>query len=40
MSNLWEVTAEPGPEIAIPGETVHRIFWNGVAQRADRSNHR
>ncbi len=36
MSNLWEITAEPGPEIAIPGETIHRIFWNGVAQRADR----
>ena len=37
MSNLWDVTAlAPGPEIAIPGETIHRVFWNGVAERGSR----
>jgi len=37
MSNLWDVTAlAPGPEIAIPGETIHRVFWNGVAERGPR----
>jgi len=37
MSNLWDVTAlAPGPEIVIPGETIHRIFWNGVAERGPR----
>jgi len=34
MSNLWDLsTIRPGPERAIAGETIHRIFWNGVAER-------
>ena len=37
MSNLWDLsTIEPGPEVVIPGETMHRIFWNGVAERGPR----
>ena len=38
MSNLWDLSSiRPGPELAIAGETVHRIFWNGVAERGPRT---
>jgi long-chain acyl-CoA synthetase len=38
MSNLWDLSSiEPGPELAIAGDTIHRIFWNGVAERGPRT---
>jgi long-chain acyl-CoA synthetase len=38
MSNLWDLSSiRPGPELAIAGETIHRIFWNGVAERGPRT---
>jgi long-chain acyl-CoA synthetase len=34
MSNLWDLSSiKPGPELVVPGETVHAIFWNAVDQR-------
>ncbi|MFM1991614.1 MAG: hypothetical protein RJA99_4571 [Pseudomonadota bacterium] len=37
MSNLWDLSSvRPGPEVVIAGETIHRVFWNGVAERGPR----
>jgi long-chain acyl-CoA synthetase len=37
MSNLWDLTSiVPGPETVLEGDTVHRVFWNGVAERGPR----
>ena len=37
MSNLWDLSANLRPgTIDIPGETLQRVFWNGVAERGPR----
>jgi long-chain acyl-CoA synthetase len=34
MSNLWDLSKlQPNDEIVLPGETMHEIFWAGVAKR-------
>jgi len=34
MSNLWDLSSiKPGADLVVPGETVHAIFWNAVAER-------
>lgn len=36
MSNLWDLShIQPGTGIALEGDTVPAMFWNGVAQRKD-----
>lgn len=36
MSNLWDLDhLKPGEGIALEGETVPEMFWNGVARRGD-----
>lgn len=38
MSSLWDLSSiRPGAERVIAGETIHRIFWNGVAERGPRA---
>jgi len=35
--NLWDVDKlKPRLDVVVPGETVTAVFWNAVAQRADR----
>jgi long-chain acyl-CoA synthetase len=38
MSNLWDLSSlKPNTSIVMPGETMHAIFWNAVAQRGPRT---
>ena len=37
MSNLWDLShIQPETRVVLEGETIPAMFWNGVAQRADR----
>ena len=38
LQNLWSLTQEVKPDtrLVMPGDTVHQMFWNAVAQRQDK----
>ena len=36
MSNLWDLEhLKPSSELAVEGETMSAVFWNGVKKRGD-----
>ena len=36
--NLWDLSdLQPNPNIVVPGETMHAIFWNSVQQRGPKT---
>ena len=36
--NLWDLSnVQPNPNIVVPGETMHAVFWNSVKQRSNKT---